>query len=57
MGLERPQNENEQAELTEKMQLLEQEITRQEEEADSVGFLPESIIAEMLTHAAKGRTA
>lgn len=28
--------ENEQAELTEKMQLLEQEIARQEEEADSI---------------------
>lgn len=100
--------ENEQAELTEKMQLLEQEIAQQEEEADSIeqfilrtkkypdlqeltpavlhdlvnrvyvsapdkssgqqvqdvhislaciGFLPESIIAEMLTHAAKSRTA
>ena len=100
--------ENEQAELTEKMQLLEQEITQQEKEADSIeqfilrakkypnlqdltpavlhdlvsrvyvsapdkssgqrvqdvhislaciGFLPESIIAEMLTHAAKSRTA
>lgn len=100
--------ENEQAELTEKMQLLEQEITQQEEEADSIeqfilrakkypnlqeltpavlhdlvnrvyvsvpdkssghrvqdvhislaciGFLPESIIAEMLTHASKSRTA
>ena len=101
-------DENEQAELTEKMQLLEQEITQQEEEADSIeqfilrakkypdlqeltpavlhdlvnrvyvsapdkssgqrvqdvhislaciGFLPESIIAEMLTRAAKSRTA
>lgn len=100
--------ENEQAELTEKMQLLEQEIAQQEEEADSIeqfilrakkypnlqeltpavlhdlvnrvyvsapdkssgqrvqdvhislaciGFLPESIIAEMLTHASKSRTA
>ena len=100
--------ENEQAELTEKTQLLEQEITQQEKEADSIeqfilrakkypnlqeltpavlhdlvnrvyvsapdkssgqrvqdvnislaciGFLPESIIAEMLTHAAKSRTA
>ena len=100
--------ENEQAELTEKMQLLEQEITQQEKEADSIeqfilrakkypdlqeltpavlhdlvnrvyvsapdkssgqrvqdvhislaciGFLPESIIAEMLTHASKSRTA
>ena len=100
--------ENEQTELTEKMQLLEQEIAQQEEEADSIeqfilrakkypnlqeltpavlhdlvnrvyvsapdksngqrvqdvhislaciGFLPESIIAEMLTHAAKSRTA
>ena len=100
--------ENEQAELTEKMQLLEQEITQQEKEADSIeqfilrakkypnlqeltpavlhdlvsrvyvsapdkssgqrvqdvhislaciGFLPESIIAEMLTQAAKSRTA
>jgi hypothetical protein len=99
--------ENEQAELTKKMQLLEQEITQQEEEADSIeqfilrakkypnlqeltpavlhdlvnrvyvsrriraaassagcvyqprciGFLPESIIAEMLTHASKSRTA
>ena len=28
--------ENEQAELTEKMQLLEQEITQQEKEADSI---------------------
>ena len=95
-------------ELTEKMQLLEQEIAQQEEEADSIeqfilrakkypnwqeqtpavlhdlvnrvyvsvpdkssghrvqdvhislaciGFLPESIIAEMLTHASKSRTA
>ena len=100
--------ENEQAELTEKMQLLEQEIAQQEEEADSIeqfilrakkypnlqeltptvlhdlvnrvyvsapdkssgqrvqdvhisltciGFLPESIIAEMLIHASKSRTA
>ena len=100
--------ENEQTELTEKMQLLEQEIAQQEEEADSIeqfilrakkypnlqeltpavlhdlvnrvyvsapdkssgqrvqdvhislaciGFLPESIIAEMLTHASKSRTA
>ena len=100
--------ENEQADLTEKIQLLEQEIAHQEEEADSIeqfilrtkkypdlqeltpavlhdlvnrvyvsapdkssgqqvqdvhislaciGFLPESIIAEMLTHAAKSRTA
>ena len=100
--------ENEQAELTEKMQLLEQEIAQQEEEADSIeqfilrakkypnlqeltpavlhdlvnrvyvsapdkssgqrvqdvhislaciGFLPESIIAEMLTRASKSRTA
>ena len=39
------------------MQLLEQEIAQQEEEADSIGFLPESIIAEMLTHASKSRTA
>ena len=36
---------------------MEQEIARQEEEADSVGFLPESIIAEMLIHASKSRTA
>ena len=100
--------EKEEAELTEKMQLWEQEIARQEEEADSIeqfifrakkypdlqeltpavlhdlvnrvyvsaldkssgqrvqdvhislaciGFLPESIIAEMLTHASKSRTA
>ena len=100
--------ENEQAELAEKMQFLEQEIARQEDEADSieqfiprakkypdlreltpavlhdlvnrvyvsapdkssghrmqdvhislacVGFLPESIIAEMLNHATKSRTA
>ena len=100
--------ENEQTELTEKMQLLEQEIAQQEKEADSIeqfilrakkypnlqeltpavlhdlvsrvyvsapdkisgqrvqdvhisltciGFLPESIIAEMLTHASKSRTA
>lgn len=100
--------ENEQTELTEKMQLLEQEIAQQEEEADSIeqfilrakkypnlqeltpavlhdlvnrvyvsapdkssgqrvqdvhislayiGFLPESIIAEMLTHTSKSRTA
>ena len=100
--------ENEQTELTEKMQLLEQEIAQQEEEADSIeqfilrakkypnlqeltpavlhdlvnrvyvsapdkssgqrvqdvhislaciGFLPEGIIAEMLTHASKSRTA
>ena len=100
--------ENEQAELTEKMQLLEHEIAQQEEEADSIeqfilrakkypnlqeltpavlhdlvsrvyvsapdkssgqrvqdvhislaciGFLPESIIAEILTHASKSRTA
>ena len=100
--------ENEQAELTDKMQLLEQEIAQQEEEADSIeqfilrakkypylqeltpavlhdlvnrvyvsapdkssgqrvqdvhislaciGFLPESIIAEILTHASKSRTA
>ena len=100
--------ENEQTELTEKMQLLEQEIAQQEEEADSIeqfilrakkypnlqeltpavlhdlvnrvyvsapdkisgqrvqdvhislaciGFLPESIIAEMLIHASKSRTA
>ena len=100
--------ENEQANLTEKMQLLEQEITQQEKEADNIeqfilrakkypnvqeltpavlhdlvnrvyvsmpdkssgqrvqdlhinlafiGFLPVSIIAEMLTHAAKSRTA
>lgn len=100
--------ENEQAELMEKMQLLEQEIARQEEEADSIeqfilrakkypelteltpavlhdlvnkvyvcapdkssghrvqdvrislaciGFLPESIITEMVNHAVKSRTA
>ena len=100
--------EKEQTELTEKMQLLEQEIAKHEEEADSIeqfilrakkypnlqeltpavlhdlvnrvyvsapdkssgqrvqdvhislaciGFLPESIIAEMLTHASKSRTA
>ena len=100
--------EKEQAELTEKMQLWEQEIAKQEEEADGieqfilrakkypdlkeltpavlhdlvnrvyvsapdkssghrmqdvhislacVGFLPESIIAEMLNHATKSRTA
>lgn len=100
--------ENEQTELTEKMQLLEQEIAQQEEESDSIeqlilrakkypnlqeltpavlhdlvnrvyvsapdkssgqrvqdvhislaciGFLPEGIIAEMLTHASKSRTA
>ena len=100
--------EKEQAELTEKMQLWEQEITKQEEEADSIeqfirrakkypelteltpavlhdlvnkvyvcapdkssghrvqdvrislaciGFLPESIITEMVNHAVKSRTA
>ena len=100
--------ENEQAELTEKMQLLEQEIVRQEDEADSIeqfilwakkypdlqeltpavlhdlvnkvyvcvpdkssghrvqdvnislaciGFLPQSILSEMVNHAAKNRTA
>ena len=100
--------ENEQAELTEKMQLWEQEIAKQEEEADSIeqfirrakkyptlteltpavlhdlvnkvyvyapdkssghrvqdvqislaciGFLPESIISEMVNHAVKSRTA
>ena len=100
--------ENEQAELSEKMQLLEQEIARQEDEADSIeqfilrakkypdlqeltpavlhdlvnkvyvcapdkssghrvqdvnislaciGFLPQSILSEMVTHAAKSRTA
>lgn len=100
--------ENEQAELTEKMQLLEQDIAKQEEEADGIeqfirrakkypelteltptvlhdlvnkvyvctpdkssghrvqdvrisfaciGFLPESIIAEMVNHAAERRTA
>ncbi len=100
--------ENEQAELMEKIQLLEQEIAKQEEEADSIeqfirrvkkypdlqeltptvlhdlvnkvfvctpdkssghrvqdvqislafiGFLPESIIAEMGNHAAESRTA
>lgn len=100
--------EKEQAELTEKMQLLEQEIVKQEEEADSIeqfirrakkypelteltpavlhdlvnkvyvcapdkssghrvqdvrislaciGFLPESIITEMVNHAVKSRTA
>lgn len=100
--------ENEQTELTKKMQLLEQEIAQQKKEADSIeqfilrtkkypdlqeltpavlydlvnrvyvsapdkssgqqvqdvhislaciGFLPESIIAEMLTHASKSRTA
>ena len=100
--------ENEQTELTEKMQLLEQEIAQQEEEADSIepfilrakkypnlqeltptvlhdlvnrvyvcapdkssghrtqevkislaliGFLPESIIAEMVSQAAKRETA
>jgi len=42
--------ENEQADLTEKIQLLEQKIAQQEEEADS-------IIAEILTHASKSRTA
>ena len=100
--------EKEQAELTEKMQLWEQEITKQEEEAESIeqfirrakkypelteltpavlhdlvnkvyvcapdkssghrvqdvrislaciGFLPESIITEMVNHAVKSRTA
>ena len=100
--------EKEQAELTEKMQLWEQEITKQEEEAESIeqfirrakkypelteltpavlhdlvnkvyvcapdkssghrvqdvrislaciGFLPESIISEMVNHAAESRTA
>ena len=100
--------ENEQAELTEKMQRLEQEIARQEDEADSIeqfilrtkkypdlqeltpavlhdlvnkvyvcapdkssghrvqdvnislaciGFLPQSILSEMVNHAAKSRTA
>ena len=96
--------ENEQAELAEKMQFLEQEIARQEDEADSIeqfiprakkypdlpavlhefvnkmyvcapdkssrhrmqdvnislaciGFLPKSILSEMVNHAAKSRTA
>lgn len=100
--------ESEQAELTEKMQLLEQEIAQQEDEADSIeqfilrakkypdlkeltpavlhdlvnkvyvcapdkssghrvqdvnislaciGFLPQSILSEMVNHAAKSRTA
>lgn len=100
--------ENEQAELAEKMQFLEQEIARQEDEADSIeqfilrtkkypdlqeltpavlhdlvnkvyvcapdkssghrvqdvnislaciGFLPQSILSEMVNHAAKSRTA
>ena len=36
--------ENEQAELTEKMQLLEQEIAQQEEEADTIA-IPNNMIA------------